>query len=400
MADNDRSSILKPFTAPEFETGGGGGGRIRPPPLRPAMRAPPPRVAISPPLVSQGFRLPAGLASARIAAAIPLFFGANVARDSAEIETYLDTLQDDHIDRMRHKRDALSSAPWTDVNSTMVGEHRWYYPEPPDWSPLPILQRVPSYDPLAAPTYSPGRFSPSEGETWQPLGKVGRALGQGASDFDHTITVRGSHLVYGAAHGIGTSTEPKLSIRSTPVRQGTAERRRVDTKGSVVYFALLRGITATYGAASEVQDLFDALAWNVKDFSGRSAMLLERKAAFQGKKMDKGDTLGALGVKAGQYVGVLNGVLDGRYQIDLGGFAFDYAVGQMGDIEHALSAKAMQRGANALGYNRPVGVEAFINPVKRKENVRQQTFSAYLRKEYASAWHDRFYWSRRALARH
>ena len=175
-------------------------------------------------------------------------------------------------------------------------------------------------------------------------------------------------------------------------------RRKYDAKG--VYLRLQQLVTATFGTLTELQDFIEAVAVNIVDAEGRPVIFtrkgefLDRSEAFT-NPLARGAAVNFLG-----YYEAFDGLIDGRYSLDLGGFAFDYTMMQAGDVEAALPGRAMQKAAKALGIDQVMGVDAMLSMHRRLAGLPRQQRESYvweLRTAYRSAFAQRVFWSKRGL---
>jgi len=270
---------------------------------------------------------------------------------------------------------------------TLIGEEAFTLPPPPV---------LPDMYPDAAPGFQPAPArvpDPAPLPAVNPLSGV-RPTPRNRPELELTIKILPGRI---------TLDEPtptvRLQVRLKPKHQLYAvTRRKIDAKG--VYLQLMGLVTATFGTLTEVQDFVEALAWNATDRFGRPAMLVERPAAFKGEQMKPGDWKGGLMVSMRQYVGVFNGLASGKYSLDLGGFAFDYAMMQAGDIEAALPGKARQMMSNFLGSSQVAGIEATINQFRRMSGEERENYldglsiSRIIARRYRSAFTGRATWHR------
>lgn len=175
--------------------------------------------------------------------------------------------------------------------------------------------------------------------------------------------------------------------------------RRIDAKG--VYLRLMQMVTLTFGTLTEVQDFVDALAVNIVDAQGRPVIHLGRDKYLDIVKPAKGSIADALVVSSLGYYEAFDGLLEGRYSLDLGGFAFDYVAMQAGDWEAALPSKAYAKVAKALGLDMRLGVETMMNMHRRLAGLSRMERESYvweLRKAYRAQFAGRVYWSKRGLS--
>lgn len=256
----------------------------------------------------------------------------------------------------------------------------------PNGDPMPEYSPVvpaPAPRPRTRPEYKPGG-SPVVRPAGQPA-----SPGMGKTHVERTLSVQPVRLPSGKSAvrvKVGTRRKYEMYART---------RRKVDIKG--VYIELQKLVTVTFGTLTEVQDFVDAVAWNVVDEYGRPAMLLEREAAFQGIRVQKGDYLAAAGVNMRQYNRVFAGLASGKYSLDLGGAAYDLAANEVEDRESALYSKARQRMALALGSTAVTGLDmaaSLSSNINRKERQWHGSLSTEVSKSLRPAFAQRVYWHR------
>lgn len=197
------------------------------------------------------------------------------------------------------------------------------------------------------------------------------------------------------------SREPSIRVRAVQrfkYQIYASTRRRGDAKG--VYLRLQGIITATFGTLTEVQDFVEAAAWNIVDARGVPAMLNARGAALDATEGIENNLVRGAVVNFRQYSEVFDGLLDGRYQLDLGGFAFDYAMAQAGDREVATQGKVLERMGRTLGLDSVMGVEGMLGMGRRLHDQPRGEGLSYVR-EIHSKWEHQFkgrvFWSRQGL---
>ena len=156
-------------------------------------------------------------------------------------------------------------------------------------------------------------------------------------------------------------------------------------------------ITLTFGTLTEVQDFVEAAAWNIVDSDGRPAMAQFKGSALDATEDIENGIVRGVVVNMRQYYAVFDGLLDGRYSLDVGGFVFDYAMSQLGDGEAAWRSKGMERMARALGLDTMMGVEAMLGMQRRLHGLSRQERASYVRelsRLYRSSFRGRVSWSR------
>lgn len=132
----------------------------------------------------------------------------------------------------------------------------------------------------------------------------------------------------------------RLRVRTRTARSGRNRRRR-DGKYNTVIGQVMEAIDMTFGTYTEVMDFAEAVAWNIygQNVAGENAL--------------------AMTLENGSYVGVMKGVLDGRYDLDPIGAMTDYAAAQSQDKFIGRLSKAQQQTFNELGWESPIGWEGY-----------------------------------------
>lgn len=263
----------------------------------------------------------------------------------------------------------------------------------PNWQPAPSPR--PRVHPRARPT-------PAPIELPDPRQRIDYRTGVRPRPSQRPKTQAEVTIVVERVGGPSRNPSSPPSIRVRAVRrfkyQIYANSRRIDAKG--VYLRLQGFITATFGTLTEVQDFIEAAAWNIVDKRGVPAMLKARGAALDATEgIENGIVRGAL-VNFRSYAEAFDGLMDGRYQLDLGGFAFDYAMAQAGDREVAMQSKFMQKMAKNLGLDTVMGVDGMLGMQRRLHGQSRNERMSYVReihKEWESSFKGRVYWSRQGI---
>lgn len=227
------------------------------------------------------------------------------------------------------------------------------------WQPVPLLAPGPEPDmaPHRPPEALPAPLSPQ------------RAVGAGNALPRGTLDLRGPTL-----DGVGrwsqreTIPAQRLSVEASGNRlravmsdtrvQERRNRRSRDVKFQKWYGAILNTVTATYGAATEVIDAYDAFAQNLW-YELPSGQLV-RAVSF----MDRWE--------AGM------SWIDGRSRLDLAGFGADYMLAQVTDRIYAKWGRAWQSYANQLGWSKPVGLETYTHFLRKGQNDVWSVYGASL----------------------
>lgn len=306
-----------------------------------------------------------------------------------------------------------------------------------DVQKAPSAMAVPSFEASRTPSSVTHDLNPAFGEAptlIQPsndllqqvlpdLPPLARAQSQrrslaGLNPWDDEYSTWGEEAVIGISqppilYPVGGSSTPvrgsgsRANAKARPVRvtlrttrksqERMWRRRRYERKGGAyaVYLGMMRAVTATYGAATEVQDFIEVMAWNSYGRDGRLAMMTVRQEAFAGQKVEKGDVWGAMQVNARAYALVAQGLADGTFRLDLGGALFDYGVQQTQDAVIAAQGKAYQSIANKAGWSAPVGIEALLNMHGRQLDAPQErNFDVYSPLQpFSDAFSQRVWWS-------
>lgn len=195
-----------------------------------------------------------------------------------------------------------------------------------------------------------------------------------------------------------SSGQPAIRVRSVQrfKYQIYASRpRRIDGKG--IYLRLQQFITATFGTVTELQDFVEAAAWNIVDAKGRPVMTqLRGNALDRSENIENAFTRGAL-VNFSMYASAFDGLIDGRYSLDLGGFAFDYAMSQASDVEAAWRSKTLETWGRSLGLDTLQGVDAMMSMHRRISGMpkaERESLVRTIHQRFRSSFARRVYWSR------
>lgn len=145
---------------------------------------------------------------------------------------------------------------------------------------------------------------------------------------------------------VGDSITWRLAYRETQ-DENVFRRRRSDQKIPPWYSSIMHTITRTLGAASEVVDVMEAMAWNLYSLDGRgravqTMLKYNRNMAFSFREY-------ALG----------------RARLDTWGFVTDAAIQQWSDAAYAFQAREQDRLALQLGWKAPVGITSHYRGMMR-----------------------------------
>ena len=251
---------------------------------------------------------------------------------------------------------------------------------------LPFVQPVPMPRPMPRPERLPIEPVP---------GVRPSAPGRPKPQAEVTIVIE-------VVPGMRPSSEPSVRVRAVQrfkYQIYASQRRKMDAKG--VYLRLQEMITVTFGTLTEVQDFVEAAAWNIVDAKGRPVMTLHRGEALDATEAIENGLVRGVVVNFRQYAAAFAGLVDGRYSLDLGGFAFDYAMSQAGDMEAALMSRKMERMARALGLDSMMGIEGMLGMHRRLAGMSRQERASYVReiqKQWDATFARRVYWSRAGLS--
>lgn len=146
---------------------------------------------------------------------------------------------------------------------------------------------------------------------------------------------------------------PIIRLRNSKNR--TSLKRKKDTKANRRWIkAAHKLINTTYGTWSEYQDLVDALAWNVYDVTDDGLVY-------------------AMALEDGKVVKVLEGLVEGKYELDTGQFIIDYVTMQAQDMIQGRASKALTKEVIDNGnWQSPFGPQGMLSrPTQGVENVSQ-----------------------------
>ena len=131
----------------------------------------------------------------------------------------------------------------------------------------------------------------------------------------------------------------QLTIRASTASPRKANaRRRKDNKSqkSGAYSVFLRVWEGSYGTIDEAREMWGIFAWNVYGPNGKLAVHLEDGDVYK----------------------IIEGVISGKYRLDMEGFFKDFVYNSFEDAYYGLSSRALQKGLNGIGYDRPFGIQS------------------------------------------
>ena len=149
--------------------------------------------------------------------------------------------------------------------------------------------------------------------------------------------------------------QPKIRLRNSRVK--TSTRRKKDTKANRRWIkAAHKLINSTYGTWSEFQDLVDALVWNVYSVTD-----------------DELNIQYAMALEDGNATKVLQGLAEGKYELDTAGFIIDYVTMQAQDMIQGRASKAITKEVIDNGnWTSPMGPQGMLSrPTQGVQDVSQ-----------------------------
>ena len=251
----------------------------------------------------------------------------------------------------------------------------------PEWQPMPLPRPRPRPLPMPAVELLPG-VRPSSPARPKPQSEV-------------TIVIE----VLPSPVGRDRPSVRVRAVQRFKYQIYASQRRKMDAKG--VYLRLQEMVTVTFGTLTEVQDFVEAAAWNIVDAKGRPVMTVHRGEALDATEAIENGLVRGVVVNFRQYAAAFAGLVDGRYSLDLGGFAFDYAMSQASDMEAAFMSRRVERMARALGLDSMMGIEGMLGMHRRLAGMSSQERAGYVReiqKQWDATFARRVYWSRAGLS--
>lgn len=140
------------------------------------------------------------------------------------------------------------------------------------------------------------------------------------------------------------NTDAGVQIAVKPMTARANISRKQDTKANRKWIKLAHKlVNVTYGTYSEIMDFTEALAQNVYMYSGENK-------------------ISAMYLNKGDMIKTFQGLIDGRYDLDLPAFLVDYAVMQTTDfITGKVSQKVTKDAVDAGWWTSAQGPQGFIN---------------------------------------
>lgn len=149
------------------------------------------------------------------------------------------------------------------------------------------------------------------------------------------IEVSITPLVFGTRGAV----QVKRRVVTQKPRRGSKERKETGLRQSS---RINQFITATYGRMTEWMDLYEAIRGNLVTEDGRSAAIV-----YRGRDSE-----------------MLAAWARGELTLDLPGAVIDFGVSQASDYIVGQLGNHQQRVLNAMGWNKPIGIEAYSSPVR------------------------------------
>jgi hypothetical protein len=153
------------------------------------------------------------------------------------------------------------------------------------------------------------------------------------------------------------NTDAGVQIAVKPMTARANVPRKQDTKANRKWIKLAHKlVNVTYGTYSEIMDFMEALAQNIYVYSDDYV-----SGEFRGDPK-KGYKISAMYINEGDMIKTFQGLIDGRYDLDLPAFLVDYAVMQTTDfITGKVSQKVTKDAVDAGWWTSAQGPQGFIN---------------------------------------
>ena len=145
-----------------------------------------------------------------------------------------------------------------------------------------------------------------------------------------------------------TNTKGRTQVRFRPHRHRASRVRKKDTKANRKWLkAGHKLINVTYGTYTEIMDAVEALAWNT---------YIEQN----------GKRIPAMALEDGKLVPVLDGILDGKYEVDIPQFVVDFAIMQSMDFLQAkFSQRILDQSVDQGWWQSPIGPQGFVSNLNK-----------------------------------
>jgi hypothetical protein len=136
-----------------------------------------------------------------------------------------------------------------------------------------------------------------------------------------------------------------IRVRFRPYKARASRKRRKDTKAHRAWIkAAHKVVSLTYGTYSEIVDALEALAWNiyVEDSKGVRHLAAPREG--------------------GSLLKTVDGLIDGRYELDMEGFIVDYVTMQAMDaLQGKFNKQVVKQSVDQGWWTSPVGPQGFVS---------------------------------------
>lgn len=187
-----------------------------------------------------------------------------------------------------------------------------------------------------------------------------------------------------------------VQIRARPRRRSAPRRPRrpsdAKVQGSLVMRAFKYAVRGAIGTPSEIRDLVQAMAWNIVRPDGTPVLMQTMPEALAGVRA--GEKIGALGsikLEGFAMYRAFDELMEGRARLDIGGFLFDAAANQLGDLTAAAPSMVHLKMVKGLGYDLPyAGPLGFHQQTIKDEG---QAHALELPESWRHAVAEKFFWS-------
>lgn len=275
----------------------------------------------------------------------PELKGASVGR--LNLETELDTPQPSQND-FKYVRPDLPEIPWQDFDVNVEGFTRSpkkgtvivnvpdiWVPPPLRTDPMPeaeiwnVPDDVPFEHVWISPQLEPSPVLP------EPVPSISPRAPARLGETGVTLEV--------------SKEKGRIQLKIRPQRSRASRPRKKDTKAHRRWIkAAHKLVNVTYGTYSEIMDAAEAMAWNIyeeRDGVRRPAMALEDGSMIQ----------------------TFDGLIDGKYDLDIPQFIIDYAYMQSMDfLQGKFSQGVIDQSVDKGWWTSPQGPQGFVNNMQIK----------------------------------
>jgi len=160
------------------------------------------------------------------------------------------------------------------------------------------------------------------------------------------------------------NTDAGVQVAVKPMTARANMPRKQDTKANRKWIKLAHKlVSVTYGTYTEIMDFLEALAQNIYVYSDDYL-----SGEFRGDPR-RGYKISAMYLNEGDMIKTFQGLIDGRYDLDLPAFLVDYAVMQTTDfLQGKVSQKVTKQSVDQGWWTSPQGPQGFTNRMNKGMN--------------------------------